>query len=124
MFRPPPRSTRTDTPFPYTTLFRAPGAPSWAQQSAGAEQPVPGSADARLKALYDAEWDWRLKEEALLPNEDGRPIPADHFERVDAASQQRRLDYYTNVLAELSRIPRDQLSAEEDRKSTRLNSSH
>src|SRR3546814_8740832 len=113
MFRPPPRSTRTDTPFPYTTVFPFPAAPIWAQQSAGAEQPVPGSADARLKALYDAEWDWRLKEEALLPNEDGRPIPADHFERVDAASQQRRLDYYTNVLAELSRIPRDQLSAEE-----------
>src|SRR3546814_6672288 len=26
MLRPPPRSTRTDTPFPYTTLFRSPGA--------------------------------------------------------------------------------------------------
>src|SRR3546814_5067160 len=56
-------------------MIAAPAAPIWAQQSAGAEQPVPGSADARLKALYDAEWDWRLKEEALLPNEDGRPIP-------------------------------------------------
>src|SRR3546814_15820415 len=94
-------------------MIAAPAAPIWAQQSAGAEQPVPGSADARLKALYDAEWDWRLKEEALLPNEDGRPIPADHFERVDAPSQQRRLDYYTNVLAELIRIPPDQLSAED-----------
>src|SRR3546814_8219569 len=27
MLRRPPRSTRTDTLFPYTTLFRAPGAP-------------------------------------------------------------------------------------------------
>src|SRR3546814_2989651 len=26
MIRPPPRSTRTDTLFPYTTLFRSPGA--------------------------------------------------------------------------------------------------
>src|SRR3546814_7455945 len=26
MIRRPPRSTRTDTPFPYTTLFRSPGA--------------------------------------------------------------------------------------------------
>src|SRR3546814_19899476 len=94
-------------------MIAAPAAPIWAQQSAGAEQPVPGSADARLKALYDAEWDWRLQEEALLPNDDGRPIPADHFERVDAASQQRRLDYYTKVLAALSRIPRAQISAEE-----------
>src|SRR3546814_13767714 len=25
MIRPPPRSTRTDTPFPYTTLFRSAG---------------------------------------------------------------------------------------------------
>src|SRR3546814_14459840 len=25
MIRRPPRSTRTDTPFPYTTLFRSPG---------------------------------------------------------------------------------------------------
>lgn len=92
-------------------MIAAPTAPIWAQQPAGAEQP--GNADARLKALYDAEWDWRLREEALLPNEEGRPIASNHFERVDAASQQRRLDYYTNVLAELSRIPRDQLSAEE-----------
>src|SRR3546814_15759678 len=28
MIRPPPRSTRTDTLFPYTTLFRSPIAPS------------------------------------------------------------------------------------------------
>src|SRR3546814_18907312 len=27
MIRPPPRSTRTDTLFPYTTLFRSHGAP-------------------------------------------------------------------------------------------------
>src|SRR3546814_5293314 len=27
MIRPPPRSTRTDTPFPYTTLFRSPRRP-------------------------------------------------------------------------------------------------
>src|SRR3546814_10303401 len=28
MLRPPPRSTRTYTPFPYTTLFRSPGEPA------------------------------------------------------------------------------------------------
>ena len=94
-------------------MVAGPAAPLLAQPSAGAESPVPGSADARLKALYEAEWDWRLEQEALLPSEEGRPIPAGHFPRVDAASQQQRLDYYTNVLAELSRIPRDQLSAEE-----------
>src|SRR3546814_16675456 len=29
MIRRPPRSTRTDTLFPYTTLFRSSGAPFW-----------------------------------------------------------------------------------------------
>ena len=91
----------------------APTTPVLAQQIVETENAVPSSADAKLKALYDAEWDWRLKEEALLPSNEGPPVAADHFPRVDAANQQRRLDYYTNVLAELGRIPRDQLSAEE-----------
>src|SRR3546814_13355685 len=30
MIRRPPRSTRTDTLFPYTTLFRSPRQPAWA----------------------------------------------------------------------------------------------
>ena len=84
-----------------------------AAQAAAATAPVPGSADARLKALYDAEWAWREKEMAREPGEEGRGASADHMPRVDAATQQRRLDYWTNVLAELDKIPRDQLSAEE-----------
>src|SRR3546814_5979466 len=31
MIRRPPRSTRTDTRFPYTTLFRSSGAPTWSR---------------------------------------------------------------------------------------------
>ena len=46
-------------------MIAAPATPVWAQPSASAAQAQQGSADARLKALYDAEWDWRLKEEAL-----------------------------------------------------------
>src|SRR3546814_19209207 len=34
MIRPPPRSIRTDTLFPYPTLFRSRGAPARAQRSA------------------------------------------------------------------------------------------
>ncbi|WP_243444788.1 DUF885 domain-containing protein [Sphingosinicella humi] len=94
-------------------MIAAPAAPVWAQPSAGAAQTVPGSADARLKALYDAEWDWREKEMAREPGEDGRGATADHLPRVDAATQQRRLEYWTNVLSELGKIPRDQLSPEE-----------
>src|SRR3546814_10743155 len=48
MIRRPPRSTRTDTLFPYTTLFRSTGSPSsseraWALRRAAAKS-VPGSA--------------------------------------------------------------------------------
>src|SRR3546814_398669 len=35
MIRRPPRSTRTDTLFPYTTLFRSPKSPSWCPHVAG-----------------------------------------------------------------------------------------
>ena len=39
--------------------------------------------------------------------------PGDHFPRVDAASQQARLAYWTRTLATLDTIPVDQLSPEE-----------
>src|SRR5262249_13970856 len=61
------------------------------------------SADARLRELYTAEWSWRQRELA----------PADRFPRVDAASQQARLAYWTRVLAALDSIPLNQLSSEE-----------
>jgi uncharacterized protein (DUF885 family) len=72
--------------------------PSRAQASSDA------SADARLRALYTDEWSWRQKEF-------GRG--ADGFARVDAASQEARLAYWTKTLAALDAIPFDQLSAEE-----------
>src|SRR3546814_6404711 len=40
MIRRPPRSTRTDTLFPYTTLFRSPARPS---SAAGPPSPPPGA---------------------------------------------------------------------------------
>ena len=68
-------------------------------------QPAPSSADARLRALYTEEWDWRQQEL-------GRGA-GDRFPRVDAASQQARLAYWTRTLATLDTIPFDQLSSEE-----------
>src|SRR3546814_9196430 len=47
MIRRPTRSTRTDTPFPYTTLFRSPGA----RGHAGNAAPAPVAAAA---------WRWRV----------------------------------------------------------------
>ncbi|HEX6215923.1 MAG TPA: DUF885 family protein [Vicinamibacterales bacterium] len=68
-------------------------------------QPDAASADARLRALYTEEWEWRGKEFARGAN--------DRFARVDEASQQARLAYWTKALAALDTIPFDQLSAEE-----------
>ena len=83
--------------------------------SVGCQQPAPGaagSADARLRELYTTEWNWRLNEMARtdLPGEAGR---TDRLPRVDAASQESRLAYWTRVLAQLDSIPFDQLSPEE-----------
>jgi uncharacterized protein (DUF885 family) len=69
------------------------------------------SADERLRALYTAEWTGRQQELAETTRGSSR-VP-DHFPRVDAASQQRRLAYWTRVLASLDSIPFDRLSPEE-----------
>jgi uncharacterized protein (DUF885 family) len=72
-----------------------------------AQAPADASADARLRALYTEEWNWRQKEL-------GRGGAAsDQFPKVDAASQQSRLAYWTKTLAALDAIPFEQLSAEE-----------
>jgi uncharacterized protein (DUF885 family) len=69
------------------------------------------SADARLRALYTDEWNWRRIE---LARDGDRPTDmGDHFPRVDAASQQARLAYWTRTLEALDAIPFDQLSPEE-----------
>jgi len=75
--------------------------------------PAPNDADQRLKALYTAEWDWRQNEQAREPEELGPISFADHFPRVDAATQQRRLEYWQKTLADLDKIPLNQLSPEE-----------
>ena len=71
-----------------------------------AQSQTGSSADARLRALYTEEWSWRQKELA-------RDGASDRFPRVDAASQQARLAYWTRALAALDAIPFDQLSPEE-----------
>ena len=63
------------------------------------------TASDRLRVLYTDEWNWRQGE---LGRGD-----AERFPSVDAASQQRRLAYWTRALATLDTIPLDQLSPEE-----------
>src|SRR5690349_20347697 len=75
--------------------------------------PAAGSADARLRALYTEEWNWRRREMARSSDREGAEDASDHFPKVDAASQQARLAYWTKTLATLDAIPFDQLSPEE-----------
>lgn len=77
------------------------------------QAPASGSADARLRAIYTAEWEWRQKEFAREPGDTAKSAAADHLPRVDAASQQARLSYWTKTLVQLDTIPLAELSPEE-----------
>jgi len=68
--------------------------------------------DARLRALYEAETEWRHKEFHLV-KDDQRWVQGDRFSDETAESQTRRLAYWQDVLRQLDEIPLDQLSAEE-----------
>ncbi len=81
--------------------------------TAAAQTPAGTAADARLRALYTAEWEWRQGEMARRSDAPGEAGASDHFPRVDAASQSNRLAYWTRALATLDSIPLDQLSPEE-----------
>jgi uncharacterized protein (DUF885 family) len=95
-----------------TTFFRTIALALLLVTPAAMSQSTSG-ADARLQALYTAEWDWRQKEFARVPGKVGRDAASDHLPRVDAASQQKRLEYWQKALADLDQIPLAQLSPEE-----------
>jgi uncharacterized protein (DUF885 family) len=78
-----------------------------------AAQSAPNAADTRLRALYTAEWTWRQRELARRSDAPGDAGASDRFPRVDAASQQARLAYWTRALATLDSIPLAQLSPDE-----------
>ncbi len=69
-----------------------------------------GSADADVKALYEAEWAWRVKE--FADPDDDMTARAGYLPRVDRATQRRRLEYWSGKLAALNAIPENQISAE------------
>src|SRR3546814_1795283 len=109
MIRRPPRSTRTDTLFPYTTLFRA-----LACRDAGIAIAKPAAdVDVRFGKALDR-WTGRvdLMGEALRS---GGMVLARPAGRID-------FDGTADATAGRARIGAAALSA--DRKSTRLNSSH
>ena len=71
------------------------------------------SADARLKALYDAYAKWDARESAQVWNAKGELEPADHLPHVDLQAQLARTAHIEEVLHQLDSIPAKQLSSAE-----------
>jgi len=78
-------------------------APAWAQQ---------GNAGARFKQLYETEWAWRNGQAGINTSGEAQPNNG-RLDTVDAANQQRRLDYWQKVLKDLGTVDLKQLSAED-----------
>src|SRR3546814_5861222 len=108
MIRRPPRSTRTDTLFPYTTLFRS-------QRKLGS---LPASSLISAQTDRDPSFRWGddgYRQQARKPA-GGYPNPA-------AASTIGR-NFAAVRLAPPTSAPSTSPAPSRDRKSTRLNSSH
>src|SRR3546814_6564374 len=104
MIRRPPRSTRTDTLFPYTTLFRSIGV----DRHLLARQSVKGEASRHFGHTPGALGD----DHQVDDHQDGENEDADDIIAADQEITERFND-----------VPRS-AGAIIDRKSTRLNSSH
>ena len=73
---------------------------------------VASAGDRQLKAIYDAEWQWRQREFAQVA--DGlRSKEDDHFPAVTASDWVRRRTYWQDVLDRVAKIPATELSPEE-----------
>ncbi|HEY3636542.1 MAG TPA: DUF885 family protein [Rhizomicrobium sp.] len=70
------------------------------------------SADAKFKAIYTKEWEWRKEQYSIRDEEDTRESLPDHLPKADAAAEAARLEYWMGVLKEVDAVPRDQLSPE------------
>src|SRR3546814_11633983 len=122
MIRRPPRSTRTDTLFPYTTLFRSKGEGSVRQRLvAGAEGALhENRVDPAPVLEADRRKDAAVAEAVARVQADGAGVGAvaDHRDHLAVAESGAALDQRTKQRRA------DAASASADRKSTRLNSSH
>src|SRR3546814_1760488 len=127
MIRRPPRSTRTDTLFPYTTLFRSPvgvGEAEVAVQSMADVVAIEqiGVVAQRVQALLDQVGDGRL----AGARQAGEPQAA---RQLALAARTRRLVDVQRLPVQVGRAPQCEIDGAAgdggvDRKSTRLNSSH
>src|SRR3546814_9767885 len=121
MLRRPPRSTRTDTLFPYTTLFRS-------------IAPSPGHLPFQIAAR--GEWPRALRKVRAMTkkNKNGAAMPlirmidseADALTELTLQNQRDSISFHELLLDEIDRAAICERTAipPDDRKSTRLNSSH
>ncbi|QCP14464.1 DUF885 family protein [Pseudoduganella umbonata] len=68
--------------------------------------------DARLRAIYTSEWQWRLQQRLENEEDDTNGIRAD-LPKVDEATQQARRAHWEGVLKQLDGVAEDTLSADE-----------
>lgn len=80
-------------------------------QQIGAEAST--NADAQLRALYEADWAWSLREYEQEEDGQGGTQPTARLPRVDPESQQRRAAHWRQSMAALDRIPVAALSEDE-----------
>src|SRR3546814_12753958 len=113
MIRRPPRSTRTDTPFPYTTLFRSDFLPAFANMK------VQNTPDGSLTDVRPAKGPITVRQ--LLTHTAGLGYNIIQKGPIKAAYDRAGI-----VGGQASRLPIPGFAevAPADRKSTRLNSSH
>src|SRR3546814_5891359 len=120
MIRRPPRSTRTDTLFPYTTLFRSdPRAQGDGCGGGGIAQGVIGEAQGSAEAAAEA----LQHPQVRLLRRQGVERSALQQHQVIVAEAVAEPDRLGNV-AELAHAGGKKQRLSGDRKSTRLNSSH
>src|SRR3546814_6792505 len=99
MIRRPPRSTRTDTLFPYTTLFRAQGRARLDRDRPGTHRDVRDDHQSEAQERVAAGRHHRQPE-----SRDGRrPAIPRRLQRLDHADS-RRSEEYTSELQSLMRI--------------------
>lgn len=78
-----------------------------------AAQEAPSEADRRLQALYEADWQWQLKEYDRIEEADGSTSAGASLPSVTPEAQQRRADHASEMLAAVNAIPLDSLSEKE-----------
>src|SRR3546814_20888672 len=113
MIRPPTRSTRTDTLFPYTTLFRS--------SEVGRINNIEVKPDEITKAM--------IEQARRFPGQERQVM--EYFQKNPEAAQSLRAPIFEDKvvdfiieMADVSEKPVTKEELQKDRKSTRLNSSH